>query len=601
MWGGTSKVALDRGARAWTVARIVGVFLTASAMVLPVAQASWGVSGAPATLHVARTGADSTDLQITWSAVGGVDHYTVNVFDGTTDDATTIPSGTTAFVYDGTGACNRYRVTVTAVKPDGQSASTGEYWVPSLAPYSVSNLSWNGKGDEQPSQLTWSPPTIRSEKPVTEYDVLVTALNNGRQILTEKTTGTSIAIPGLDANRVYKARVQARNEFGTCASPKLLLRGAKTTMTPPSGLVAKRDAAVPAVVDVSWKAPSWKGSNDVTGYEVAYSTGAGKPNWELVTRAKDTSLQLNLDPTRDWDFQVRAVGSGKASSLTKPVTVYKVGSTGKPELDPAVTIRSSGARVVVEVDGPVGSNSKYPKLDVTITPTLSDARFRDRHVVSNRATRVVFGDVPCGVYTVQVTGKGSGGTKEFGRTVLDLCNTDLMKASDWKLVGGRADISGNTVFLDYGSRVLSLRPRTSGDMVFVSDVNYEQGNGWGVWTRSTWAGAVVTSGYTFQYDKGQGNNFIIRVWNADKECTTPIAQTKFPSTLSIFGKHHIVLVVSGDSLYATVDGIRMFDVPSLTTAVTSSKCGMPVPQGNQVALRTWNVDTRVTFTDTTLR
>ncbi len=91
------------------------------------------------------------------------------------------------------------------------------------------------------------------------------------------------------------------------------------------------------------------------------------------------------------------------------------------------------------------------------------------------------------------------------------------------------------------------------------------------------------------------------MWNADKFCTSSIAQLKFSSILSIFGKHHIVLVVSGDSLYATVDGIRMFDVPSLTTAVTSSKCGMPVPQGNQVALRTWNVDSRVTFTDTTLR
>lgn len=562
---------------------------------------SWAVPGAPATLQVVRTGADSTDLQITWSAVAGVDHYTVNVFDGTTDDATVVPAGTTAFVYDATGNCTRYRVTVSAVKPDGQSATTGEYWVAALAPGSVSNLAWNGKGDEQPSQLTWSPPAIRSEKPVTRYEVRVTAVRDGKLILSQATSGTGMGIPGLEANRMYKARVQAFNEFGTCASPTLLLRGVKTAMTPPSRLAAVRDAGVPAVIVVSWKAPEWKGASALTGYEVAYRTGSGAPTWVLVSGEQTTSVHLSLDPAKDWDFQVRAVGGAKASSLTKPVTVYRLGGSGKPEMDPAVTIKSAGARVIVDISGPVGSNGKYPKLDVTITPTIGDARFHDHHLVSNRASKVVFGDVPCGTYTVQVTGLGPAGSKEFGRSVLDLCNTDLLKASDWKLIGGRAEITGTKVFLNYGSRVLSLRPRTSQDVVFTSDVNYEQGNGWGVWVRSTFSGAVVTSGYTFQYDKGQGNNFIVRVWNADKECSTPIAQTKFPATLSVFGKHHIVVVVSGDSLYATVDGIRMFDVPSLTKAVTTSKCAMPVPEGSQVALRTWNADSLVTFTDTRVR
>ena len=45
----------------------------------------------------------------------------------------------------------------------------------------------------------------------------------------------------------------------------------------------------------------------------------------------------------------------------------------------------------------------------------------------------------------------------------------------------------------------------------------------------------------------------------------------------------------------------MFDVPSLTKAVTTSKCAMPVPEGSQVALRTWNADSLVTFTDTRVR
>lgn len=561
----------------------------------------WAVPGAPAHLQVARTGADSTDLQITWSAVSGIDHYTVNVFDGTTDNASVVPSSATAFMYDGTGNCTRYRVSVSAVKADGTSATTGEYWVPALAPGAVSALSWNGKGDEQPSTLSWAPPSIRSDQPPTQYDVRVTMVATGKVVLAKSVTDPSIAIPGLEANRLYKARVEAVNQFGTCASPTLLLRGAKTTMTPPRKLTAVRDAGVPATVRVSWEAPDWTGANTVTGYELSYSSG-GKPAWMM---ASGTTAELSLDPTKDWEFAVHAVGSGKASAPSKPFTLHRIGGSGTPELDPAITIKQSGAKVVVTIDGPVGSNTKYPKLAVAIAPTMDEKGFREKHTVSNRATKVVFGDVPCGVYTVLVTGQGATGAKEFGRSILDLCDSDLMKAADWKVIGGKAEITGNKVFINYGSRVLSVRPRTSQDMLFASDVDFQQGNGWGVYTRSAWDSGHVTTGYSFQYDTGLGNKFIIRLWtgdkSTDKECGTPVAQTKFPAGMTVFGKHRVVVVVSGDSLYATVDGVRMFDVPSLTKAITDSKCAMPVPNGTQVALRTWTSDTLITFTDTTLR
>lgn len=591
--GGTRSISSRRHVRVCAV----GLFLAAIGLsVVPATAASLN----PARLQVSRVGADLTDLQVTWSAVPGIDHYTVTVFDGTTDHATVVPSGTTNFVYDGSGACTRYRVNVAAVKADGSSGRTGDYWVPALAPGAVGNLQWSGKGDEVPSTLSWSAPAIRSERPPSRYDVLVTAVSNGRPILATSTTGTSVAIPGLEPNRMYKARVQAINDFGTCSSPTLLLRGAKTTMTPPRKVVAMRDPSVPATIRVSWAAPEWTGSASVTGYEVAYSAGSGPLNWLLVPGEHTTSVELALNPGKDWDLQVRAVGGGKASSLTKPVRVLRVGATGTPEMDPAVTISHSGAKVVVDVNDPVGSSTKYPKLDVRVAPTVGSG-FTDRHVVSNRARKVVFGDMPCGVYTVQVTGTGAAVSKEFGRSILNLCSSDFLIAKDWKLVGGRAEITGNTVLLNYGSRVLSLRPRTSQDMVFTSTVDFKQGNGWGVWTRSRWTGGFVNSGYTFQYDTGYDNKFIIRLWNEDRECGTPIAQTRFPAKMSAYGKHEIAVVVSGDSLYATVDGIRMFDVASLTAAITASKCVMPVPDGTQVALRTWTSDTLVTFTDTAVR
>jgi hypothetical protein len=553
----------------------------------------------PATLRVSRVGPDLTDLQIVWSAVGGIDHYSVKVFDGTTDHTTVVPAGTTAFVFDGTGTCTRYRVSVSAVKGDGSGGRTGEYWVPALAPGAVSALQWNGKGDDQPSQLTWGPPSVRSEKPATRYDVLVTAVRDGKTLLSTSTTESQVGIPGIEANRLYKARVQAHNEFGTCSSPTLLLRGAKTSMTPPRKVSAMRDPSVANTVNVSWVAPDWTGSASMTGYEIAYTSG-NKTQWALVPDERATSASLSLDPTKDWEFQVRAVGSGKASPLSKAVTLFKVGATGKPEMDPSVEISHSGAKVVVDISEPVGSSAKYPRLDVRISPTL-DAGFSDRHRISNRARKIVFGDVPCGVYTVQVTGLGASITKEFGREILNLCSKELLAAQDWKLVSGKAQISGTKVFINYGSRVLSTRPRTSADMVFISSVNFEQGNGWGVWARSRWTGSYVHSGYTFQYDTGYDNKFIIRLWREDKECGSPIAQTRFPSTMSAYGKHRVVVIVSGDSIYATVDGNRIFDVPSLTRAIADSKCTMPPPDGDQVGLRTWTSNTRVTFTDTAVR
>lgn len=577
-----------------------GATLAAGLMLILPGVGSASAIGRPAHLQVTRVGADLSDLSITWSPVPGVDHYTVSVFDGQTDHVGAVAKDATSYTFDGSGNCTRYRVTVAAVAADGSTAVTGEYWVAALAPGAVHDLKWNGKGDEQPSQLSWSPPAVRSEKPVAEYGVQVTRMSDGHVVLSTTTTELAVALPGLDSNRLYKARVQALNAFGTCASPTLMLRGAKTTMTPPRTLRVSRTPAVPATANVSWARPEWTGSAEVTGYEVAYSTAGSKQVWTMISGADTTSTKISLDPAKTWDFQVRAVGTGKASPLTKPVTLVKVGGTGIPELDPAVTIKQSGKHVVVDINGPVGSSSKYPKLDVRIAPTLGTKGFRDDHLVTNRATKVQFSGIPCDVYTVLVTGQGSGATKEFGRSVLDICDSGVMTPADWKLISGTAKITDNSVAMTGYTRVLSTRPRTSQDMVFTSDINFTTGNGYGVWTRSTWEAAKVTHGYTFQYDPGWGNQFIIRLWQNDQECGTPLGATKFPAGMTPYGRHHIVVVTSGNSMYATVDGVRMFDVPSLTQAITTSKCTMDVPAGTQIGMRTWST-TEATFTDTTIR
>ena len=89
------------------------------------------------------------------------------------------------------------------------------------------------------------------------------------------------------------------------------------------------------------------------------------------------------------------------------------------------------------------------------------------------------------------------------------------------------------------------------------------------------------SGYSFQYDPGYANvnagfgkALLLRLWENGKECGTPIAKVKWPKGLEVNDKHKIVVVNEGDTLYASIDGIKMFDVPSLKTAIKTSGCKM---------------------------
>ncbi len=155
---------------------------------------------------------------------------------------------------------------------------------------------------------------------------------------------------------------------------------------------------------------------------------------------------------------------------------------------------------------------------------------------------------------------------------------------------GSASIYDQVVALDNGgeTRVFSTRQFDSQDMVLAADANLQSGKGYGVWFRATATGnAADVSGLTFQYDPGFGNRFLVRQWYGGKECSTPIASTQMPAGLSIYGSHKIVVAAQGDTLYATIDGERLFDLPSLSQAIAGNACGYPTPSGTMVGLRTW--------------
>jgi hypothetical protein len=68
----------------------------------------------------------------------------------------------------------------------------------------------------------------------------------------------------------------------------------------------------------------------------------------------------------------------------------------------------------------------------------------------------------------------------------------------------------------------------------------------------------------------------------------------------VYEPHRVTVVIEGDQLYATIDNVNLFSVPSLSDAVAASGCGMPEPTGTEVGFRTWSSAGKALFERTTL-
>ncbi len=593
---------------------IVAACSTVALSLLPALSASAviGPAGpkAPGMLKVERTGAGLTTLKVSWRAVDQtdtLDHYTVTVFNGQKDVSTVVDAKSTSTSISAPGACTRYQVRVAAVDVNGNTASTGPYRVAALAPGGVTNFDVDRSQDGTDGVAFWSAPgNPGAAAPF--YTVQLKQLSTGKIVFDEKTDATKVGFKDLSPKRTYAVKVTAGNDYGQCVTSTSLLRNEKPAE--PTGLLAVRDSAASSIVALKWTVPRWRGYGSVDAYEIAYRAAGEKVQFDKVP-ADQSHAVLELDPNRNWTFQVRAIG-GERGGWSKSAVLNRDIAAGKPELDPAVTIVESNGTVTVDFNGPVGSSSKYPTMLLSIKPTVASKGFRDTHTVSNTAGQVEFNQVPCGVYTVTVTGLNSDReSKEFGRQVINRCDTGAIPASMWKLVFGKADIQGNYVDMKYGneSRVMSTTKRTSKDAVFTTEATLRAGWGYGIWTRASLSNGSKVSGFSFQYDPGYANvspsfgkALLLRVWDSGRECGTPVAKVKWPSGLDVNGEHKVVVVNEADTLYASIDGIKMFDVPSLKAAMKSSGCAASFtePDGTEVGFRSWNASSSVFFKNTTL-
>jgi hypothetical protein len=229
-------------------------------------------------------------------------------------------------------------------------------------------------------------------------------------------------------------------------------------------------------------------------------------------------------------------------------------------------------------------------------------------VIANGATTATFATLPCGLYSVVVTGYGAGTEKEFGRTVVNRCSTGAITADLWKVVYGSATVKGNAVDVTSSGerRIMSTTTHTGQDMALSTTAYLHTGWGYGIWVRAdTSAGGASVSGYSMQYDPGYANvssfgrALLLRLWSKGSECGSPLALVHFPAGVEVYAPHRFMVVIKGDTLFASIDEKVVFNVASLSTAVKNTGCGMPAPTGTQIGFRTWS-DTTATFTGTTL-
>ena len=563
---------------------------------------------APKGILVQRDAKTPTTLNIGWKPQAGTDHVRVSVFDGTTDAVKTYPVSVLTDDFVGAGACTRYKVRIAGVAADGTSVEAAPVLVNSLAPGGLASLTSAREDAGKTARVTWTPPVWWGSGTDAAYTVKVTESSTGKVLVDTTTKDTSVVLPEIDPALQYVAKVTPVNSFGGCFTSSEVLRAGKPS--PPFALAAAR-TDVPSTIRLTWKTPTWVGYGSITHYRVYY----GDTIVSKTIDVKENEVTIEgFNPEKDSKFQVVAYDGELRGEPSTSFTLFRIGATGEKELDPLVRVTETDGFIRATIEGPVGSSTAYPNLFLDVNPAAPSSTYTEHHQVANGATALTFDKVPCGVFTVTVSGQGETGSKEFGRVLVNRCQVGGLDKSLWRLVYGKAAITGNVVDMNNGAetRVISQKPMTKDDMALTTKATLRTGWGYGVWLRAhlpTNANNAAVSGYTMQYDPGYGrvNSFgpalLLRVWDTGKECSTPLTRVKWPAGLEVNSQHLITAVAQGDALWMSIDGTRLFAVPSLKAAMASSGCaaaGFKEPTGNQIGFRTWGDGTSTVFEETTL-
>lgn len=158
-----------------------------------------------------------------------------------------------------------------------------------------------------------------------------------------------------------------------------------------------------------------------------------------------------------------------------------------------------------------------------------------------------------------------------------LFNTDFASMDGLTaLQGGWQIVDGVLVPTGGGEHRLAFGDEAWTDVQLDVSATLNSGRGYGIYFRSD--GEPSITGYSFQFDPGLGNKFVVRKVVRGAE-SAPIASASMPPGFSVYGTpHDISISAVGDHIICKVDGVVVLDFHDSTFA--SGGAGLRSWDGN---------------------
>ena len=243
----------------------------------------------------------------------------------------------TSVVIDGLENGVTYTIRVWAVNAEGSSAMVEADAAPEAppeedgdeeraptAPRNLALAAGDGKMD-----VSWDAPSDLGNPEIEGYTVEYRA-DGAESWTSQRATGTSATVTGLENGTEYEVRVRASNEQGEAvAGPKTATPAKAVTQRAPSvprDLSAALGATWRNWIDISWSAPSDEGDPPFDGYEIHYrrQEASGWTQWLQTADRSRSATFLQLGTAQGeiaYEIRVRAVSDAGKGPFAGPVCV----------------------------------------------------------------------------------------------------------------------------------------------------------------------------------------------------------------------------------------------------------------------------------------
>lgn len=243
------------------------------------------------------------------------------------------------------------------------------------------------------ASLTWAPPAVDGESPITGYVVAYRAGSGPWQDAPEQPGVTTTRdVPDLVNGTRYAFRIAAVNRMGQGPwSP----RGTGTPVGPPGPVVDPETVGSLTEIEVTWKPPLNDGGRPIRAYLVDYRLSSS-PDWIRAARVPgDTTVATIEDLVGGESYDLRivavnAVGEGPATpdGFDRPTLAGVIADETPPAPEGLVALPGDGQVTLRWEEPPAGKDSPITAYTVT---AYSVTGTPDRTCTTTKLTCVVRG------------------------------------------------------------------------------------------------------------------------------------------------------------------------------------------------------------------